>query len=105
MSPDKTFVGMSNYLRIFKDANVMNATKNTLVFTAVTMIGSNLLGLMFALMISRVSKLNNVLRTCIFVPYCLGSVPPAIWVVRRERWPSQPVYSALTLMSGFCLWI
>ena len=31
MSPDKTFVGMSNYLRIFKDANVINATKNTLV--------------------------------------------------------------------------
>ena len=74
MSPDKTFVGMSNYLRIFKDANVINATKNTLVFTAVTMIGSNLLGLMFALMISRVSKLNNVLRTCIFVPYCLSLV-------------------------------
>lgn len=69
MSPGKTFVGISNYLRIFKDVNVINATKNTLVFTAVTMIFSNLLGLLFALMISKVSKLNNVLRTCIFVPY------------------------------------
>ncbi|MFR3068509.1 MAG: carbohydrate ABC transporter permease [Enterocloster sp.] len=35
---------------------------------------SNFLGLLFALMISRPSKLNNVLRTCIFVPYCLSLV-------------------------------
>lgn len=74
MSPDRTFVGLSNYLRIFKDGNVINATKNTLIFTGITMIFSNLLGLLFALMISKVSKLNNVLRTCIFVPYCLSLV-------------------------------
>ena len=41
MSPNKTFVGLSNYLRIFKDVNVINATKNTLVFTAITMVCSN----------------------------------------------------------------
>lgn len=74
MSPNKTFVGLSNYLRIFKDVNVINATKNTLVFTAITIVCSNFFGLLFALMISKVSKLNNILRTCIFVPYCLSLV-------------------------------
>lgn len=74
MSPNKTFVGLDNYLRIFQDVNVINATKNTLVFTAFTMVFSNLSGLLFALMIARVSKLNNVLRTCIFMPYCLSLV-------------------------------
>ena len=68
MSPNKPFVGFSNYLRIFQDGNVINATKNTLIFTVLTMICSNLFGLLFALMISKVSKLNNILRTCIFVP-------------------------------------
>lgn len=74
LSPVKTFNGISNYLKIFKDANVWNATKNTLIFTALTMFFSNFLGLLFALMISKTSRLNSVLRTCIFVPYCLSLV-------------------------------
>lgn len=74
LSPMKTFNGISNYLKIFKDVNVWNATKNTLIFTALTMFFSNFLGLLFALMISKTSRLNSVLRTCIFVPYCLSLV-------------------------------
>ncbi len=74
MSPNRVFVGFNNYLRIFQDGNVVNATKNTLIFTALTMVFSNLFGLLFALMISKATKLNNVLRTCIFVPYCLSLV-------------------------------
>lgn len=74
LSPIKTFNGINNYLKIFKDANVWNATKNTLIFTALTMFFSNFLGLLFALMISKTSRLNSVLRTCIFVPYCLSLV-------------------------------
>lgn len=74
MSPNKPFVGLSNYLRIFQDGNVINATKNTLIFTVLTMVFSNLFGLLFALMIAKVSKINNILRTCIFVPYCLSLV-------------------------------
>ena len=74
LSPVKTFNGITNYLKIFKDANVWNATKNTLIFTALTMFFSNFLGLLFALMISKTSRLNSVLRTCIFVPYCLSLV-------------------------------
>lgn len=74
LSPIKTFNGINNYLKISKDANVWNATKNTLIFTALTMFFSNFLGLLFALMISKTSRLNSVLRTCIFVPYCLSLV-------------------------------
>ena len=74
MSPSRVFVGFDDYMRIFQDGNVVNATKNTLIFTALTMVFSNLFGLLFALMISKATKLNNVLRTCIFVPYCLSLV-------------------------------
>ncbi|RKD30963.1 carbohydrate ABC transporter permease [Lacrimispora algidixylanolytica] len=74
MSPVKKYVGFSNYIRIFQDTNVLNAIKNTLIFTAVTMVFSNIFGLIFALMISKKSKINNILRTCIFVPYCLSLV-------------------------------
>ncbi|MEG0897767.1 MAG: sugar ABC transporter permease [Ruthenibacterium sp.] len=74
MSADKTFVGFSNYMRIFKDPNVINASKNTLIFTALTVLFANVLGLLFALMISKATRLNNVLRTLIFMPFCLSLV-------------------------------
>lgn len=74
MSPNRVFVGFSNYIRIFKDTNVINATKNTIIFTILTMLFSNLFGLLFALMISKATKINSFFRTCIFIPYCLSLV-------------------------------
>ena len=95
MSPNRVFVGFDNYIRIFQDGNVVNATKNTLIFTALTMVFSNLFGLLFALMISKATKLNNVLRTCIFVPYCLSLVLSSyIW---------RYVYSDVFYDAGYCM--
>lgn len=74
MSPVRNVVGLKNYIQIFRDNNFVNATKNTLVFTVLTMVFSNILGLLFALMISKATKLNSFLRTCIFMPYCLSLV-------------------------------
>lgn len=80
MSPEKVFVGFSNYVRFFKDPNVWNALRNTLVFTIVSMIFANILGLLLALMISKNTKINNMFRTIIFIPYSLSLVLSAyIW--------------------------
>ena len=80
MSPKKAFVGFDNYVKMFKDPNVFNATKNTLIFTALTMVFSNVLGLAFAVLISKTSRANNIFRTLIFIPYCLSLVLSAyIW--------------------------
>lgn len=74
MSPQKTFVGLNNYLRFFQDRNVGNAVKNTLVFTILSMVCSNLIGLSLALLLHRSTRFNSVCRTVIFVPYCLSLV-------------------------------
>ena len=74
MSPKRPFVGLDNYIKLFSDPNVLNAAKNTVIFTLCTMLGSNLLGLAFALMISRESRFNSAIRTAIFIPYCLSLV-------------------------------
>ena len=110
LSPVKTFNGISNYLKIFKDANVWNATKNTLIFTALTMFFSNFLGLLFALMISKTSRLNSVLRTCIFVPYCLSLVLSSyIWryvysdVLYEFTGISSPLGSTTWVMVGLAI--
>lgn len=74
MSATRIFVGLKNYPMLFQDKNFVNATKNTLLFTILAMVFSNILGLLFAVMISKASKLNSLLRTCIFMPYCLSLV-------------------------------
>ncbi len=74
MSATRIFVGLKNYTMLFQDKNFVNATKNTLLFTILAMVFSNILGLLFAVMISKASKLNSLLRTCIFMPYCLSLV-------------------------------
>jgi len=74
MSLNSKFVGFSNYGKIFTDHNVINAGKNTIIFAIFSVVFANLLGLLFALMISKKSKLNNAVRTLIFMPFCLSLV-------------------------------
>jgi ABC-type sugar transport system permease subunit len=74
MGVEKTFVGMDNYLRMFSDPNVINAAKNTIIFTLFTVVFSNGLGLAFALLISKTTRYNSILRTIIFMPFCLSLV-------------------------------
>lgn len=74
MGPQKTFAGLDNYMRMFTDPNVINATKNTFIFTLCSVVFANLLGLFFAVLISKTTLYNSVLRTTIFMPFCLSLV-------------------------------
>lgn len=74
MSKTNNHVGWSNYAAIFSDKNVGNAVFNTLQFTVLTVIFPNIFGLAIALLIHRKSTFNNVIRTIIFLPYCLSIV-------------------------------
>ena len=110
MSPHKSFVGVKNYLNILKDPNVRNAIKNTLIFTGLTMVFSNVMGLSFALMISKKSKLNHILRTFLFVPYCLSLVLSSyIWryvysdVFYNMFGISSPLGSTVWVMVGLAV--
>jgi len=74
MSPKRVFVGLLNYIKVFQDANTRNALVNTIEFTITTMVMSNVLGLLLAMMIHQSKKINSVFRTIIFIPYCLSLV-------------------------------
>jgi len=60
MSPTRTFVGIRNYISFFQDKSVWNGMKNTIVFTVLSVIGSNILGLALALMIHRTCRLHSI---------------------------------------------
>jgi len=80
MAKVKNFVGISNYLDVFKDPYARTATVNTLIYTVVVTFFSNFIGLILALMLERKSVTNNLFRTIYFIPAVLSPVVASfIW--------------------------
>ena len=73
-SDTRTFVGLSNYLQVFKDPNITEVVGNTLFFTLLYLIGCNVIGLLLALLVKKTSKLNAVLRTIFFMHFVLSMI-------------------------------
>jgi len=85
----KDFVGMRNYVNLFSKTGKVfrKSVLNTFEFTAYYIVISNVLGLAMALLVQRSSRLNNLCRTLIFMPYVLSLITAAfVW-----RWPITPV--------------
>jgi len=75
------FVGIKNYLTLFKDEIFYNAFVNTISFTVFTTLFSVVLGLGFAYLINQKIRFKSVYETIIFVPVVLTFVPVClIWM-------------------------
>ncbi|MDD3334074.1 MAG: sugar ABC transporter permease [Eubacteriales bacterium] len=84
-------VGFKNYAILFGSKEFWTAVGNTFQFTGLYVVFSNLIGLGVALLLQRSSKLNNVCRTMIFMPYVISLVTAAfVW-----RYIYSAVYSPL----------
>lgn len=73
-----TFVGLENFRKIFFDAEVsaryVNALKNTVVFFLYHMFVQNVLGIIFAVLLTQKGKerRNSIYQTIIFIPTTLA---------------------------------
>lgn len=75
LAPKMEFVGLSNFIKLFTQQSVFfQALGNTIAYTIVLTIGSNLFGLIFALLIHRTSTINNIFRTIFYLPAVLATV-------------------------------
>lgn len=68
------FVGFQNYLKLLRNSTFQSTFLHTLHFTAIYIVGANILGLALALMLKKTQKLNNVLRTLLFMPFTVSLV-------------------------------
>jgi ABC-type sugar transport system permease subunit len=66
------FVGLRNYIRLVGSTDFQLALVNTLLFTAMYVVASNLIGLFIALLVHKRSRLNNVCRLIVFMPYVVS---------------------------------
>lgn len=74
----RQFNGVRNYIIMLKNSYFRSAFGHTLLFTLVYNIGSNVLGLFFALLLYRSSRFSNFCRTMMFVPFTTALTSAAI---------------------------
>lgn len=70
----KVWVGFDNYIRLFSDQRFLDSALRTVLFTVVTILLINVLGLTFAIVLTGKLKVRNVARTMLFMPYLIGGL-------------------------------
>ena len=69
-----TFIGLSNYVKAFADAQFSHAFWFTVRFTVVSTLLINILALIIALFLTRGIKGTNLFRTVFFMPNLIGGI-------------------------------
>lgn len=86
ISPERNFVGLENYQRLFSDKIFWEAFRNSFVWSGVIIVINVGLGLVIASMLARVWKARLLIQTCIVLPVVISPMAVAtIW-----RWMYQP---------------
>lgn len=71
---DFDFVGMKNYIKIFDNGTLMNSAKNTLVYTIIMVVASNLIGLSVAMLLNMRIRGKGIFRTCAYFPALFSAI-------------------------------
>jgi ABC-type sugar transport system permease subunit len=91
----KVFVGLANFAHMLKDQRVINSFLRTLHFSALSVVAINVLGFVFAIMLSsRLIRFKNFLQSLIFLPVVLSMV--ACGVVWEFMYQSTGLISIIT---------
>ena len=74
MSATKEFVGIQNYIRLFRDQNFLDSFWFTIKFTVGNTIIQNVVALLFAVALDSGIKGQKIYRTILFVPCLISAV-------------------------------
>ena len=71
---DAKWLGIENYVKVFKDAGFLNAFKNTTLFAITTIIIINVIAFAVAYALTQRMRGSNLFRTVFFMPNLIGGV-------------------------------
>ena len=74
MTPEKTFVGIQNYIKLFKDKDFLDAWWFTIKFTIGNTVIQNILALLFAVALDSGIRAQKVYRAAFFIPCLISAV-------------------------------
>ena len=94
------FVGLKNYVKIFENGTLVNSIGNTLIYTVVVVVLSNVLGLAVAMALNTKIHFKGFFRTCAYFPALFSAIVVGfIWTY--VYMPSSGMISNLiTLLGG-----
>ena len=73
-SQDYKYIGLKNYLKLFKDSNFLIAFRNTIIYGFGSTLLQNLLGLAYAVFLNSRFRGHSVVRTFIYMPVMISSL-------------------------------
>lgn len=102
LSPEKPFVGLANFERIWQDFQnpksvVRRAFQNTFSYVIIGVPVQLVLALAIALMLDRITRLVSLFRAIYFIPFVTSTVAIS-WV---WRWMYQPRFGPINLLLSF----
>lgn len=68
------FVGIKNYIKVLSNGTLTNSMKNTLVYTVVTVVASNLIGLSVAMILNTKIRLKGLFRASAYFPALFSAI-------------------------------
>lgn len=68
------FVGLKNYIKVLTNGTLTNSMKNTLIYTIVTVVSSNLIGLAVAMILNTKIKFKGFFRTSAYFPALFSAI-------------------------------
>jgi len=91
IAPDKEWVGLSNYVRIFQEGPALQAFVNNVVWVVIGTIAPVVLGLFEALLVWSGARASLLFRTLFFLPFVL----PLVVVGIVWQWIYHPLFGVL----------
>jgi multiple sugar transport system permease protein len=99
---DISFAGFGNFIKLFCDERVWNATKNTVVFTLIEVPLQILLALLLTMFMQANTRLHKFLRASFYVPYvCSMTAISILWSLMLN--PNSGMFSYLLRKVGVVL--
>ena len=102
-------VGLKNYNTVFHDKDLIEPIRNTILFTVVTVVAINVIGLSLAMAVNREFKGVNVMKSIIFIPLVVSLVLVSkMWMYVYSDFFSMlgwksPLINKATAMLGLCI--
>lgn len=73
-SQDYKYIGIKNYLKLFRDSNFLISFRNTIIYGFGSTLLQNLLGLVYAVFLNSRFKGHSIVRTFIYMPVMISSL-------------------------------
>lgn len=68
------YVGFKNYIKVLSNGTLTNSMKNTLIYTLVTVLASNLIGLSIAMILNTKIRLKGLFRASAYFPALFSAI-------------------------------